>query len=215
MNKLLLFVPIAAIAFASSCGPDGESNSSSADTMSAKDSFKKDVTENLPPSSDITQFEWIYSSFVAAATTTPAAFDVFINKETGLWIIHSNGAVPEMTNVTSIANFKMNSGYNLVPMDHDKMICTPKEDPLPTIECDSKNYWSKSGCFTSQNNTFKTERIWDYAGLPDADSKKVEELAGKITRVVINTELSMRMYFTDVNGTWYLTFLNIMEPCSA
>lgn len=197
------------------CGPGEESNSSTADSMSAKDSLKQDITESLPPSTDITQFEWIYSSFVAAATKDSTAFDVFINKETGLWIIYSTGAVPQMTNVKSIAWFKDNMGQNLIPLNRDKMICTPSEDPLPTIECDSKNFWSKSGCFTSETNTFKTERTWDYVHLGDSDSKKVEELAGKITRVVINTEMNMRFYFTEVNGTWYLVFLDLRQPCSA
>ena len=205
----LLFVML------SSCGPDAESTSSSGDSLSAKDSLKKEITENLSSSSSIEQFEWIYSSFVAAATKDSTAFNVFINKESGLWIIYSNGAMPQMVNVKSIAQFKTNAGGPLIPLDRDKMICTPSEDPLPEIDCNAAAFWTKSGCFTSETNTFKTERIWDYAGLNDADGKKVEELAGKITRVVINTELNLRMYFTDVNGTWYLTFLDVRMPCSA
>lgn len=212
-----LFFPLLSTLILLGCGNDTQhTGSTTTDTMSAKDSLKKAITENLPPSTNIKQFEWIYSSFAAAATNSAKSFDVFINKETGLWIIHSLGAMPEMYNVKTISGVMINgSKDSLIPLDRDKMICSLRNEELPEMDCDNASLWSKSGCFTSETNTFKTSRIWDYAGLSETNSKKVEELAGKITRVVINTELHMRFYFAEMDGTWYLVFLDMRVPCSA
>lgn len=213
-NSFGIFVLLVSSAFLS-CGDNGNGSATVSDTMSAKDSMKKEIAENLPPSTNFKQFEWIYSSFVAAATYKPDNFDVFINKETGLWIIRTNGAMPHMERVLSVRGVMTNGGDSLVPMDHDKMICELRNEELPQPDCSGKLYWTKSGCFTSEENTFKTSRIWDYAALNENDSKKAEELAAKITRVVVNTEMNMRFYFAEMNGTWYLVFLDMRVPCSA
>jgi len=213
--KTLLPFALCCVLFSFSCGSETDKPSGTADTMSAKDSLKKKLTEDLPPSTGIEQFEWIYSSFVAAAITDARRFNVFIHPDDGLWIIRSTGAMPEMVNVKNILRVKANNGDSLIPMNRDKMYCTPVQEQLPKPDCETKTFWSRNGCFTSEANTFSNEKIWDAAGLTESDSKKVEELAGRITRVVINTEMNMRFYFTEVNGTWYLTFLDMRVPCSA
>ena len=204
-----------ALTLLAACSNDHDTASGQNDTLSKKDSVKKEISENLPPSEDFKQFEWIYSSFVASATYTVKSFDVFIDKEEGLWIISSNGAVPQMTHVNTIRGVLNYKNDTLVPMDHDMMVCELKNEDIPRTDCDQASSWSKNGCFTSEHNTFKTERIWDYAGLNDNDAKTVEELAGKITRAVVNTRGNMRMYFMLKNGSWYLVFLDLRIPCSA
>lgn len=212
-RPFLAAVLVSAIAF--SCGSDSEQTNIASDTQSAKDSLKAQVTENLPPSEDFKQFEWIYSSFVAAATYTVKSTDVFVNKDAGLWVITSNGAMPQMVHVTTTRGLLNYKNDTLIPIDRDPMICTLLNEEIPKPDCDSKTFWSKNGCFTSENNTFKDEKIWDYAGLNESDEKAVEELAGKIDRVVVNTALNMRMYFMMENGSWYLVFLDLRMPCEA
>lgn len=70
--------------FTLSCGSESGQTNVAADTRSPKDSLKAQVADNLPPSEDFKQFEWIYSSFVAAATYTVKSTDVFVNKEAGI-----------------------------------------------------------------------------------------------------------------------------------
>lgn len=198
-----------------SCGSESEQNNAAADTQSAKDSLKAQVTESLPPTEDFKQFEWIYSSFVAAATYTVKSTDVFINKEAGLWVITSNGAMPQMVHVNTTKGLLNYKNDTLIPIDREPMICSLLNEDIPKPDCDSKTFWSKNGCYTSENNTFKDEKIWDYAGLNEKDEKAVEELAAKVDRVVVNTELNMRMYFMQENGSWYLVFLDLRVPCEA
>lgn len=214
MKHLFVFT-ILILALATSCGSDEQTADLSADTLSARDSLKQQVTENLPPTEDFKQFEWIYSSFVAAATFNVKSTDVFINKEAGLWVITSNGAMPQMIHVYTTNGLLNYKNDTLIPMDRDDMICSLLNAETPQPDCDKPTMWSKDGCFTSENNTFKNDRIWDYAGLTETDTKKVEELAGKITRVVVNTKMNMRMYFMMENGSWYLVFLDLRMPCQA
>jgi hypothetical protein len=198
-----------------SCSGDDSQRNKNADTLSAKDSLKKQLAEDLPPSTDPAQFEWIYSTFVASAVTDAPRFNVFINHETGLWIINSTGALPQMMNVKDISPIKGTKGDSLVPMDRVKMVCTPKSTGWPEKNCDMPSGWSMTGCYTTEQNKFKESKIWEYAGLSDADNKKVTELASGITRAVVNTEMNMVFYFTEINGTWYLSFLDIRKPCEA
>jgi len=198
-----------------SCGGNDSGNGNNQDTLSAKDSLKKQLAEDLPPSSDPAQFEWIYSTFVASAVTDAQRFNVFINKEHGLWIITSNGATPQMVNVKDIAGMKNSKGDSLVPMDRVKMVCTPKSSGWPEKNCDMPSGWSMTGCYTTEQNKLRESKIWEYAGLNDSDNKIVTELAAGITRAVVNTEMNMTFYFTEIDGTWYLTFLDLRKPCEA
>lgn len=213
--KLIQLAALTIFLLFGACNSDTNGQDENADSISAKDSLKKKITEDLPPSTDIKQFEWIYSSFAAASTYSTKDFNIFIHPEHGLWIIRTNGALPQMMNVKNSAVVKGVDGDSLIPFNREKMIATPVADALPEIDCDSKTFWSKNGCFTSETNTFKEDKIWQFAGLNDNDAKKVEELSDQITRVVINTEMNMRFYFADINGTWYLLFLDMRVPCGA
>ena len=185
------------------------------DSTSKKDSIKKEMQEDLPPPSDIHQFNWFYSAFAHAATSgNDTLFDVVIHPEHGLWIIHSEGAVPQFTHVNHILEYKKTDGKSILPFERDAMMNVPKEEDLPVVNCDSKNFYSKSGCFTSMENKFAEQKIWKYAGLPADKDKEIEELASTITRTVINTE-NYRFYFSLINGSWYLTFMDIRRPCEA
>jgi hypothetical protein len=95
------------------------------------------------------------------------------------------------------------------------MVCALQNAEIPVPDCDTKSFWNKDGCFTTEHNTFKESKIWEYAALSDDDSKAAEELASKIGRVVVNTSLSMRMYFMLKDGGWYLVFLDLRMPCNA
>ncbi len=212
MRTTLLFLLVFSLV---ACGGGDNDNNINSDTLSTKDSLKKQLSEDLPPSSDPAQFEWIYSTFVASAVTDAPRFNIFINKDHGLWIINSNGALPQMINVKDISGVKNSKGDSLVPMDQVKMVCTPKVAGWPEIKCDMPSGWSMTGCYTTEQNKLKESKIWEYAGLNDADNKKVTELAAGITRAVVNTEMNMVFYFTEINGTWYLTFLDIRKPCEA
>jgi hypothetical protein len=183
--------------------------------LSEKEAVKKALQEDLPPPSDLKQFNWFYSAFAHAATTgNDTMFDVVIHPDHGLWIIHSAGAVPNFTHVNHILEFKMPDGKSILPFERSAMMSVPKEETLPVLVCEEDKTYNKSGCFTSLQNTFKEQKIWTYSGLPAEKDRAIEASAATITRTVINTE-NYRFYFSLINGSWYLTFMDIMTPCEA
>lgn len=126
----------------------------------------------------------------------------FIDPENGLWLIQSPGAVPNMTNTSQVdKNF---------PVDFSIM----KNEELPRVNCDTKSFWTKEGCFVQQINNFKDEKIWTYCGLKKEDEAKIEKLAQAIALTVINTSLNTRYYFSQINGKWHLVFVDLRRPCA-
>lgn len=209
-----LYVFIALFLFAG-CGSEENKTPGEKDSLSKKDSIKKAMQEDLPPPSEIKQFNWFYSAFAHAATTgNDTLFNVVIHPKYGLWIIHSAGAVPNFTHVNNILEFRKPDGKSILPFERSAMMSVPKEEALPVLVCDDDKSYNKNGCFTSLQNTFAEKKIWKYAGLSADKDKEIEESAKTITRTVINTE-NYRYYFSLINGSWYLTFLDIMEPCEA
>lgn len=127
----------------------------------------------------------------------------YIHPEKGLWIINSSGAMPTMNHTTHVdKNF---------PVDFSAV----KKEELPNVNCDSKSFWTKEGCFAHEINSFKDEKIWTYCGLSKEDEVKIFELAKTISWTVINTSLCARYYFSLIDGKWYLTFVDLRKPCEA
>ena len=127
-----------------------------------------------------------------------------IHTEKGLWLIQSNGAMPAITNTTQVdKNFPVN-------------FLSLKEEELPKVNCDSKYFWTKEGCFLQQINTFKDEKIWAAGdGLSKNDKDMFEERAKLIQYTVINTAFNARYYFGQIDGMWYLLFADLRKPCQA
>jgi hypothetical protein len=127
----------------------------------------------------------------------------YIHPKTGLWLIQSSGAMPNMTNTSQVdKNF---------PVDFS----AAQNSSLPKIDCASKTFWTKEGCYVQEINTFKTEKIWTYCGLSKAEEAKVEELAQKISLTAVNTSFSARYYFAQIEGKYYLVFVDLRRPCEA
>ncbi len=205
---------VIAIAFLmSSCSSDQPPQKTADSVVRDSPQARQSIPEDIKPSTEIKQFNWMYSAFVGAASgEKDELFNAFIHPVHGLWIIRAEGAMPQMQNIKKIEELKKEKSF--YPISRDKMICTPLDEALPEINCDAKNFWSKSGCFTQLTNTFKTQKIWEYAGLTDAQSKTAAASAETISRTLINTE-NYRYYFSLIDGSWYLTFIDIRKPCNA
>lgn len=198
----------------SACG-NPETPPVNADSVSPRDSLKRALQEDLPPSSDIKQFNWFYSAFAQAAVSgNDSVFNVVIHPKHGLWIIDAPGAMPRFTKVFKIKEYKNVAGKGLLPFDKDAMLCAPKEEELPVIDCGSKNFYNKTGCFSQLLNAFAQDKIWLNASLDADRDKEIAELASTIMRTVVNTS-NYKYYFSLIDGTWYLTFIDVREPCSA
>src|SRR4051812_44371778 len=112
MKHIILFAGL----FFASCSGDSSGNAPLKESLSAKDSVKRILTENLPPPTDIKQFDWMYSGFMDAATGGgDIKFNVFIHPKHGLWIIHSDGAMPKFTHVMKINEYLDAKGLEIIP----------------------------------------------------------------------------------------------------
>lgn len=212
MKKLLL--PLILLAFAA-CSEKTNEPGAQNDTLSAKDSLKKAISEDLPPPTDIHQFNWMYSAFIhKGIAADDTAFDRFVHPGHGLWIIHTEGAIPEFVHVNHIGDFKNAAGKRILPLPQELMQAEPQEDALPLVNCDAVNGYDKTGCFTTQQNVFAEEKIWLHAGLDAQQDKEVSQLAQTISRTVVHTA-GYRFYFSLIDGSWYLTFIDIRKPCAA
>ncbi|MEO5641785.1 MAG: hypothetical protein ABIQ40_18795 [Bacteroidia bacterium] len=213
--RAIFILLLCGIFFIAGCESSENKKSAQDDSVSIKEAIKKALQEDLPPASDIVQFNWFYSAFAHAATTgNDTIFNIVIHPKYGLWIIHSAGAVPNFTHVKDIREFKMPDGKSILPFEREAMIHVPKEEALPVVICEDDKIYNKSGCFTSLQNKFDEQKIWKYAGLSAEKDREIEESAKTITRTVVNTA-NYRFYFSLIEGSWYLTFMDIMTPCEA
>lgn len=134
---------------------------------------------------------------------TIANINQYIHPQNGLWIIQSSGAMPNMTRTTQVdKNF---------PVDFSNV----QAEELPKVNCDSKSFWTKEGCFMKEANSFKEEKIWTFCGLSREDEAKISEAAQTISWTIINTSLYARYYFSMIDGKWYLVFADLRRPCEA
>jgi hypothetical protein len=176
---------------------------------------KRTLAEELPPPSDIRQFKWFYSGFVKIISLHA---DTLLNKliypAYGVNIIESSGALPHLTNVKSFSDFKTMNNKAFYDFDTQVLICDIQEEDLPKIDCNAKDHWTKTGCFTREANPLKDSKIWEYCSLSKEQMDKVVESSRTITRTVVLTG-NYTYYFSLIKGGWWLTFVDMRKPCEA
>jgi hypothetical protein len=182
------------------------------DTLAVR---KRTFAEEIPPPSDLKQFKWFYSAFVKlVALHDDTLLNKVINPEFGINIIESNGALPKITNVKDFSKFRTIRRKPFYEFNTDVLICDPKEEELPKVNCDAKDLYTKTGCFTREINTLKDSKIWEFCSLPKAQADLVASSAQTITRTVLLTD-NYTYYFSLINGSWWLTFIDMRRPCEA
>jgi hypothetical protein len=176
---------------------------------------KRTFTEEIPPPSDIRQFKWFYSAFVKLVSLhADSLLNKVINPEFGLNIIESNGALPKITNVRDFADYKTLHKKAFYDFNSQVLICDPKDEELPKPDCNAKDLYSKTGCFTREVNTLKDSKIWEYCNLAKDQADLVARSAQTITRTVLITD-NYTYYFSLIKGAWWLTFIDMRRPCEA
>ncbi len=211
MKKIILLFFLAGIVQACSekQGPYSTTATDSVPTV------KKELSEELPPPSDIRQFKWFYSGFVKLISFQA---DTLLNKliypAYGLNIIESKGAMPVITNVKDFAAFKTLGKKAFYDFDAQILVCDLKEEELPKIDCNAKDYYTKSGCFTREVNTLKDSKIWEFSNLSKSQTDLLLQSVQTITRTVVVTA-NYTYYFSLIKGGWWLTFVDMRKPCQA
>jgi hypothetical protein len=211
MRKFICGIALSVMLISCSQNPANHANAVADSTEARKKSF----AEELPPPSDIRQFKWFYSGFVKLVSLHA---DTLLNKlicpEFGLTIIESNGALPHLTNVKDFTEFKTLGKKAFYDFDAQVLICDLKEEELPKIDCNAKDYYTKSGCFTREINTLKDSKVWEYGNFSKTQADLMVQAVQTITRTVIVTA-NYTYYFSLIKGGWWLTFVDMRKPCQA
>ncbi len=170
---------------------------------------------------DTISFENAFNQFfMALQTTDTTMLGHFIHPELGVWILEQPGAVPKMTRVMAIRNFKRSyQDRSFFTIAQEVKACDLQEEPFPTFDCadmeGSRSWYSKDGCFVWDPGKFRTSGYWNYASLSETQIDQVKATLPLIQRSVLHTGSSFEFQFGYVNQQWRLLFAKLIYPCSA
>ncbi len=173
------------------------------------------ITDGVKKQADTTSFLQFYKQLVTAIETkNEAAFNQFFYKDYGLYIIESSGAMPQVSKVYEIENYQT-SGTKLDFFDlpFDSLSLMPLKEKLPKVVCE-KNSYDKQGCFQENINPLKDSQIWHYANLNEKEVQAIQFISETIKITVVNT-YNYTFYFSQINGSWQLSFIDLRIPCTA
>jgi len=210
--KHLICILFIGIGFISCTDKTGKQDEKGPDSATVR---KRTFAEELPPPSDIRQFRWFYSGFVKMVSLhADSLMNKLVHPEYGLHIIESQGALPHMTRVKDFADFHTLQKKTFYEFDVHLLICDPKEEELPKVDCNAKDLYTKSGCFTREVNNLKDSKVWEFCNLSKDQEDLVIRSVQTITRTVIVTS-NYTYYFSLIKGGWWLTFIDMRRPCQA
>ena len=179
--------------------------------------------KNNNPDPDTLSFNVAFSQFFTAIQASDTAtIDQFIHPKYGLWVIEQPGALPKMTYVTNITNFRREyQDRSFFTVREEVKECDLKEEVWPTFDCADMDYekktsgYTKDGCFVSGPGKFQKTGYWDYASLSDSEIASIKSTLPFVQRSVLHTATSFEFHFGYIDGHWRLLFTKLIYPCSA
>jgi hypothetical protein len=179
--------------------------------------IKNDLKENeITESSTPEEFRDVYTDFFTAIKDeNEKRFNDYIHPKIGLFIIQQDGALPTLENVKDISKFKRSyDKKHFFSFNLDVIGIELIEQELPKINCEEFDGYDKQGCFSKQINNLEATNLCQYIDADAAFISKCEETIKTIKWTVINTA-NYRYYFSQIDGKWYITFIDMSQPCSA
>ncbi len=173
------------------------------------------ITDGVKKQAEPTSFLQFYQQMITAIETkNTAAFNQLFYKDYGLYIIESSGAMPQVSKVYEIENYKSSAtkqGFFSLPFDSLSLM--PIKEKLPKVVCES-NIYNKQGCFQETINPLEDSEIWHYAKLNEKEVQAIQFISETIKITVVNTH-NYTFYFSQINGSWQLSFIDLRIPCTA
>lgn len=201
----LLIVVITLILF--SCK---SSNNETGENKPVKENSQ--IQENTTPA----DFREVYTDFFTAIKDiNEKRFNQYIHPELGLFIIQQDGAMPVITHISDISKFKRNfDNKYFFAINMDIIGVELIEQTLPKVNCEEFNGYDKQGCFAQEVNNLAATKFWEFTDASADLKSKCEKAANTINWTVINTA-NYGYYFSQIDGKWYITFIDMRQPCSA
>lgn len=213
--KNLLFILFILCAACNKPQPDAAANSERPETSQTN---QQSITNP-----DTAAFGTTFTDFLAALQTSDtASINQFIHPKYGLWIIEQPGAMPKMTHVTVISDFKREyQNKSFFTIAEEVKTCHLTAEVWPAFDCGEMNYeagksgYSKDGCFVAGPAKFRQSGYWDYASLSDTEITRIKTALPHIQKSVLHTATSFEFHFGYIDGSWRLLFTKLIYPCSA
>lgn len=181
------------------------------------------IRRGSAPNQDSISFRQAFALFMTALQASDTiTLNLFIHPDHGLWIIEQPGAMPKMTRMTDIRDFKREyQDRSFFTIRDEVKTCDLREEAWPSFDCADLNYdegqsgYSKDGCFVSDPAKLQKSGYWDYASLTDTEIKQIKATLPLLQRSVLHTATSFEFHFGPVDGQWRLLFAKLIYPCSA
>ncbi|MHA6246896.1 hypothetical protein ACXYMU_03090 [Pontibacter sp. CAU 1760] len=188
--------------------------------QAVQDESVRKGSQQLP---DTALFRQAFNQFFHALQTADTTLlNQFIHPEQGVWLIEQPGAMPKMTHVRDLRNFKREyQDRSFFTVAKEMQVCRLKQEPFPTFDCGDMDYekgqsgYSKEGCFAWKPDKFQKSGYWDYASLSPDQLQHIHALLPHLQRSVLHTDTSFEFHFGYLDGSWYLLFAKLIYPCSA
>jgi hypothetical protein len=187
--------------------------SHSKDTVQLSQSNKDKETHSYE------DFQSIYREFFTALKEKDElTLNRFIHPDYGLYIIESNGAMPQVKYIKHLGEYRFPDGTPFF-IRIDTMVFGMeiiKVERLPAVNCDlPPDFYERQGMFTTDTNMLRNLELWKYIHFENENQlKKFKSLILTINKTVLNTS-NYIFYFSYLQNRWYLTFLDVRRPCEA
>jgi hypothetical protein len=200
--------------------PNESANTPPAATAQAP---KAEIPPSTAPSPDTTLLAaWQQFDHAIRAHDT-LALQRLLDPAVGLWVLEQPGAMPRVTHVAHVRNFRRD--YQSLPifsLADQLMSCTAPVavKQLPKFDCgqqtDSTSGFTREGCFVSAATDFHRLDVWPYATVVGGTAAAGKAAQARATRTILQTRFSFKFHFArSADGTWRLVFLDLRIPCSA
>ncbi|MCC9136794.1 hypothetical protein ACFSKU_10180 [Pontibacter silvestris] len=205
----------------------------SSDTISTDSPLEAEGTDSLQAvqeepqhkgnrqTTDTTDVKAAFKKFFATLQASDTVrLNELIHPGEGVWVIEQPGAVPQMTHLQDITQFKRHfKSRSFFTVADEIQQCILQEENWPTFDCadmDGCNSgYSKDGCFIFDPTKFQQSGYWNYAGLSDKQVQRVKSTLPLLQKSVLHTRTSFEFHFGVVDGHWRLLFAKLIYPCSA
>jgi len=208
MKNILILFSICLIVFFSITG---------CNQSGPKDDAPQNSPDNLKVAND--GFESAYKNFTQAVRHKSfSELKKIIDPSVGIFIIEANGAIPELVYLSDIETFVSNDGKNLFSYFNVKISIAAIDSTLPAIDCKYSNGtpYNKTGCFRKKVDQAKDNELNFLSSINGLEEHKQKaEVARKSIQMKVINTFNHVYYFSKNKGKWFLTFIDLREPCSA
>ncbi len=158
--------------------------------------------------------EFYEAFFCAFSQKNDWSLDYFINSSVGLFVIDANGAIPQITKIRYIHQYRKLTDSTGI-LDYPGCIGKyPIFGELPKINCDLPERYTKVGAITDTINLLLQSRIEEVATLINTTRDEVKEAFSKIRATTVNTS-NYTFYWGVIEGSWHIIAIDVRTPCEA